>query len=189
MARIVALTALFWFGIQAQAYAAPIIDTLGEAPPTARFRTVGNGGVTIGPAQFVGPQFTLTQPTAVREIGAFLNNTTGSSPFTVQIHRSKDGAPYPDAIQKNLRLSHDGDPLTVSYETVATRFVLDPGTYFALFSLQDGDEGYILGGASEPFAYRAGLTTLGCLGPSCKDQTVFEGFAAVRIVGEPVESR
>lgn len=186
MTTMFAVTALFLFGIQARADAFPIFDALAEAPPTTHFSRIGNGGVTIGPTQSVGPQFILTQPTILTEIGGFLNTSTGSSAFTVNIHRSKAGVPDPNAVEKKLVLSHDRDPLIVSYESVATHLVLGPGTYFALFSPQDGGEGYILAGASDPFAYRARLTTLGCLGTSCRSQTVFEGFAAVRVVGEPV---
>ena len=188
MTKIVALAALFLCGLHTRAEADPILDTLGAAAPVTQFRSAENGGVSILPTQFVGPKFSLMQPTVLTEIGGFLNHATGSSPFTVRIHRSKDGVPDPQAVLNSWPLSHDSDPLIVSYETVAPDFVLGPGTYFALFGLPNGSEGYLLGGASDPFAYRAGLATLGCVGVSCRNQTVFEGFAAVRILGKPVPS-
>jgi hypothetical protein len=132
MRTVLAQTALLFFGAQAHADADPIIDTLGGATPTIRFSILGHSGVAIRSTQFVGPQFSLTQPTALTEIGSFLNNATGSGPFTVRIYRSKDGLP-------------------------------------------------------DPHAFRAGPTTLACLGTSCGSQTVFEGFAALRILGEPVK--
>ncbi len=189
MRTVLALTALFFFGTQAHAAADPIIDTLGGATPTTQFSILGHGGVAIRSTQFVGPQFSLTQPTVLTEIGGFLNNATGSGPFTVRIYRSKDGLPDPHALVTTLPLSHDKDPLIVSYESVATHVVIGPGTYFALFAPQDGDggEGDLLAAARTPFDFRAGPTTLACLGTSCSSQTVFEGFAALRILGEPVK--
>jgi hypothetical protein len=177
------------FGVQAQAYANPIIDTLGDATPATQFSILGHGGVAIRPTQFIGPQISLTQPTVLTEIGTFLNSPTGSGPFTVRIYRSKAGLPDPQALLTTLILSHDREPLVVSYESVSTRLVLAPGTYFALFAPPDGDngEGDLLAAARTPFDYRAGPTTLACLGASCGSQTVFDGFAAVRILGEPVK--
>lgn len=188
MTKIVALAALFLCGLHTRAEADLILDTLGTAAPVTQFRGADNDGVSILPTQFVGPQFSLTQPTVLTEIGGFLNHATGASPFTVRIHRSNDGVPDPQAVLTSWPLSDDSDPPIVSYETVAPDFVLEPGTYFALFSLPDGSEGYLLGGGSDPFPYRAGLATLGCMGVSCRNQAAFEGFAAVRILGKPVLS-
>jgi hypothetical protein len=189
MTRIVALTALFLFAVQARAHAFPIIDTLGNATPAMQFSILGHGGVALRPTQFIGPLFRVIQPTVLTEIGTFLNNATGSRPFTVRIYRSKDGLPDPQALVTTLSLSHDRDPLVVSYESVTARVVVGPGTYFALFAPQDGDggEGDLLAAARTPFDYRAGTTTLACLGKSCGSQTVFEGFAALRILGEVVK--
>jgi hypothetical protein len=189
MTWIVALTALFLFGVQARAHANPIIDTLGDATPATQFSILGHGGVAIRPTQFIGPQISLTRLTVITEIGTFLNRATGSGPFTVRIYRSKAGLPDPHALLTTLSLSHDRDPLVVSYESVSTRLVVGPGTYFALFAPPDGDngEGDLLAAARTPFDYRAGPATLACLGASCGSQTIFEGFAALRILGEPVK--
>ena len=71
----------------------------------------------------------------------------------------------------------------ISFESVAISLALGAGTYFALFGPQQAnDAGYLLGGASSPFSYLAGSTTLGFLDP-ITGQSSASGpfFAAVRI--------
>jgi hypothetical protein len=80
-------------------------------------------------------------------------------------------------------LSHDDDPLVVSYESVSTSLSLGAGTYFAMFAPQGADAGFVAGFASSPFAYLSGSTTLGFLDPTTGDSVASEQFAAVRILG------
>lgn len=51
-----------------------VLDSLGVATPDTEFSVTGSNGTSILPFQFVGPEFTLTQPTTLTEIGAFVNN-------------------------------------------------------------------------------------------------------------------
>jgi hypothetical protein len=46
-----------------------IVNNLGVATPVTQFGVFGAGGLTISPRQFVGPQFILTEPTLITEIG------------------------------------------------------------------------------------------------------------------------
>src|SRR6185295_10694906 len=73
-----------------------IVDSLGTATPATQFSVVGTGGLSILDFQFVGPKFTLTQPTTLTEIGGFVNcdiPECSTLPFTVQIRPSTNGVP------------------------------------------------------------------------------------------------
>lgn len=171
-----------------------IVDTLGVATPATQFSVFGSGGPSVSGFQFVGPKFTLTQPTVLTEIGGFVNNCDSivggvpqcptTLPFTVQIRRSTNGLPDPSTVLASFVLSHDNNPLIVSYESVAINLPLQPGSYFALFAPQNNDGGFLLGSASSPFNYQAGLIDLGFLDPSTGISSVSQEFAAVRILGE-----
>ncbi len=54
--------------------AGTIVDTLGAATPATKFSVFGSGGQAILADQFVGPEFTITEPTRIGEIGGFVNN-------------------------------------------------------------------------------------------------------------------
>jgi hypothetical protein len=130
------------------------------------------------------------------EIGGFLNNCKsivagipqcpGTLPFIVQIRPSTNGIPDASAVLASFTLSHDNDPLVVSYESVAINLTLGPGSYFALFAPQGSDEGFLLGSASAPFNYQAGLITKGFLNPTTGASSVeANSGGAVRILGAP----
>lgn len=190
-AALVVAVAPFAAGAPAKAATVPILDTLGVASPTTMFSVFGAGGQQISPEQFAGPQFTITQPTLITEIGGFVNNCQAISmnvphcpntrPFTVQIRPSIGGVPDTDEIIDSFVLSHDDNPLVVSYETTTPNIVLMPGTYFALFAPQGADAGFLLSSAQDPFSYMAGVATIGFVRP----ESAFSGsgFAAVRILG------
>ena len=72
---------------------------------------------------------------------------------------------------------------SISFESVESRLILPPGTYFALFATQDADAGFLMGGATDPFNYLAGSTTFGFLDPMSGTALTFESFGAVRILG------
>lgn len=172
-----------------------IVDTLGVATPDTQFSVFGTDGSIVGPT-FIGPKFTLEQPTTLTEIGGFLNNCRSFSlgvpqcpttlPFIVQIRPIIVDVPHPSILLGTFVLSHDNNPFIVSYESVAMSLTLPAGTYFALFGPQNNDEGFLLAGANNPFNYRAGLVEIGVFLPS------FGGLAssppirsaAVRILGE-----
>jgi hypothetical protein len=104
-------------------------------------------------------------------------------PFIVQIRPSINGVPDPFTVLASFVLSHDNDPLVVSYEFATTNFTLAAGTYFALFAPQGSDAGFLLGSASDPFMYQAGMVTLGFLDPSTGQSSIGQVPAAVRILG------
>ena len=162
-----------------------LLDALGAATPATRFSVFGSSGVAILSSLFVGPEFILTQPTTITEIGGFVNNCgtivagspecPGTLPFTVQIRPSRNGIPDAATVLASFALSHDDDPLVISYESVATNLTLGPGSYFALFAPQETDGGFLLANARDPFNYQAGSITLGVLNPttgtsSCRGQ-------------------
>jgi hypothetical protein len=171
----------------------PIVNTLGAASPTTTFSVFGAGGQPLSGSSLVGPRFELTQPAVITEIGAFLNNCRtivggepqcpGALPFRVQIRPSLNGVPDPSSVLATFVLSHDDNPLVVSYESVSTSLSLGAGTYFAVFAPQGADVGFLAGFASSPFAYLSGSTTLGFLDPTTGDSFASEQFAAVRILG------
>ena len=162
-----------------------IVDTLGTGTLTTQFSVVGSGGISELIFQFVGPEFTLTQPTVLTEIGGFVNNSFSTGkPFTVQIRPSTRGVPDVSKVLASFTLSHDNNPLVVSYESVVINLPLGPGSYFALFAPQGNeDEGSLLGGATSPFNYQAGLINMGFLNPSTGSSSASQQFGAVRILG------
>lgn len=173
-----------------------ILDALGAATPTTQFSVFGAGGSSVLSFQFVGPEFVLTQPTTIMEIGGFLNNCKsfvggvpqcpGTLPFVVQIRPSTNGVPDASTVLASFTLSHDNDPFVISLESVAINLTLGPGSYFALFAPQGSDEGFLLGNASAPFNYQAGLITKGFFNPTTGASSVeANSGGAVRILGAP----
>jgi len=133
--------------------------------------------------------------TTLTEIGGYLNNCETivagnpqcpeTKPLVVEIRPAKDGAPDPDVLLASFELSHDNDPLTVSYESASPHLELSPGTYFALFGpQQDQDVGFLLGSASIPFSFTPSTIILGNIAPD--RVLVDEVPAAVRILGRTV---
>ena len=172
---------------------APIVDALGVAIPSTPFSVFGSSGVVASSSELVGPEFILTEPTVITEIGGFLNNCVsiaagvpqcpGALPFTVQIRPSNNGVPDASTVVASFVLSHDNDPLLISFESVAVNLALGPGSYFALFAPQGSDVGHLLQGASVPFTYQAGLITMGVLNPLVGTSSVETRVLAVRILG------
>ena len=156
------------------------------------------GGQVISKGQLVGPAFTVAQQTVITEIGAFVKNCRSvisgvpqcpeTLPLTVQIRRSINGVPDPSTVLASFTLTHDNEPLVYSYEFAKTSFVVEPGSYFALFAAQGDDVGALLSIASFPFGYQAGTVTLGFVnllaGTSSASSRPLR--AAVRIMGQPI---
>ena len=196
---VVTLVAGLWmFVIVAEGWAiAPvsILDSLGMATPATEFPITESSGLAILESQFVGPEFTLTQPTTLTEIGAFVNSRcvipdsgvpqcSSPDPLIVQIRPSINGVPDASTVLASFVLSHDNDPLVVSYESVAVNLTLQPGSYFALFVAQADNAGLFLGSATSPFNYLAPLINVGSLNPATQDATVLQTSGAARILGE-----
>lgn len=174
-----------------------ILDTLKGTSTSTRFSVFGTGGQGLGISLLTGPMFTLTQTTTITEIGGFLNNCTSiiggvpqcpdPSPLIVQIRPADGGVPDLETILGTFTLTHDDDPLAVSYESAEMNLTLEPGTYFAMFASSAPDEaGFLLSIASSPFGFAADEVTLGFLrlddGTSARSSTPLK--AAVRILGE-----
>jgi hypothetical protein len=172
-----------------------ILDTLGAATPTTKFSVFGTGSQVIFSYQLAGPEFVLTQPTVITEIGAFINNCKSiingvpdcpnTQPVTVQIRPANNGNPDFTTILATFILSDDQDPLHYSYESVKPNFQLDAGTYFAIFATQGDDVAGLLGNATVPFEYVAGSTTIGFVFPFYDRVGAAQLDAAVRILGTP----
>jgi hypothetical protein len=171
-----------------------IVDGLGTVTLADTFSIFGSGGQIVFSGQSVGPQFTLTAPTVITEIGAFLNNCTNTTgnpfdcppghPFQVEIRASIDGVPDPAHVLATFTLSSDGHPLVVSYESVDPELTLDAGTYFALFAVQDDEVGLLLqSGFLDGALYVADPVTLGFWEPTVPRSSAGETPAAVRILG------
>ncbi|MCS6927372.1 MAG: hypothetical protein NZ578_15890 [Candidatus Binatia bacterium] len=177
----------------------PIVDTLRGTPLTTQFSIFTSWGTAIYNRAHVGVQFTLGQPSVLTEIGAFVNNCHTISggvpqcpetqPFTVHIHPAAgNGGPDLSTTLAVLVLSHDDDPLVVSYESVATHLRLKPGTYFAMFVPQGGDGGILLRSATQPFDYVAEVATISTVDPQTGTATLSRTPAAVRLLGLPLVS-
>jgi probable HAF family extracellular repeat protein len=158
-----------------------IVDNLGVATPSTQFGAPGSAGLTISPRQFVGPQFILTAPTLITEIGGFLEKVSqiidgvlvlpSPLPFKVQIRPADmNGFPDPIIVLSEFILSTDNDIEIISYESVAPNIILGPGTYFALFTPQTSpinDVGRLLDFATNPFDYRGeAAIVIGSFNPS-----------------------
>jgi hypothetical protein len=173
-----------------------LVDALGAASPATHFSVFGSSGWTINSSQIVGPEFTLTQTTTITEIGGFVNNCAsidegspqcpGTVPFKVQIRPSRNGIPDPATVLASFTLSHDDDPLVISYESVSPNLTLGPGRYFALFAPQGSDTGFLLDSATDPFNYRPEVSTLGFLDPGTRISFTLAEVGAVRILGARV---
>lgn len=171
-----------------------VLDTLGAATPATKFSVFGSGGNGIFSEQFIGPQFTLPRRSVLTQVGGFVNNCDSilsgvpqcpnTRPFVVQIRRSVNGAPDPRLVVAAAPLTHDNDPLVVSFESARFDGIpLAAGTYFAIFAPQQaGDAGFLIGSAP---GYTPGITAVGTITPA---GSTFDAAAhtAVRIVARPV---
>jgi hypothetical protein len=199
MKHLVGFLLLMTLPTASVAEASVILDSLGTATPTTLFSVFGAGGQAIFTQQFVGPRFTLATTTSLSEIGGFVNNCASliggvpqcpdTLPFIVQIRPAAHDVPDPASVLASFELSHDNNPLLVSFESVAVDLTLPPGTYFALFApQQDRDAGFLLSSATSPFNYVAGSVPLGFLDPLSGESFISSTplGAAVRISGTQI---
>src|SRR5207244_4818734 len=93
---------------------------------------------------------------------------------------------YASSVLFSFPLSQYNYPFVISLESVAINLTLGPCSYFALFAPQGIDEGFLLGNASAPFNYQAGLITKGFFNPTTGASSVeANSGGAVRILGAP----
>lgn len=174
-----------------------VLNTLGTATPRTTFSVFGSGGYAVFSDAFVGPPFTLTRRAVLTQVGAFVNNCAqivagvpncpNALPFVFQIRRSVDGAPDPTFVVAAAPLTHDRDPLTVSFETASLANVtLEPGRYFAIIAPQQAiDSGFVL---ANSIGYAARITPVGIVSPT--GSTVDPANrTAVRILARPVKPK
>ena len=197
-APVLVMLAAGWLAITPTADAGPIylVDTLGVATPTTSFSVFGAGGPSVTAEQSPGPQFTLLDNMVLTGIGAFLNNCgiflgnppcPNRLPYIVEIRPSIGGIPDPSTVLASFVLTDDNEPLVVSFESVRPfRLALEPGSYFALFALQQASDEAGLLGNTGPFGYVAGSTLLGFLNPLTGSSSVGPAAAAVRITAATV---
>ena len=158
----------------------------------------GTGGASVSADTLLGPEFVLTQPMKVTEIGAFIDNCgsivmgvpmcPNTLPLIVRVDRPSrafNGTPDPNPRHAlaTFTLSDDKDPLTYSYESVQPNIVLAAGGYFALFGARGADVATLLAGSAGPPVYDAGWMSMGGLTPGRSWVEPYPG--AVRILGIP----
>jgi hypothetical protein len=194
---VAVVSALLVLGVPAARSTNPpgiILDTL-NASSTATFSlSAGWGGLPITTDQHIGPGFTLALPTTITEIGSFVNNCSGvycdagPPPLTAEIRRAVGGAPDPSNVIASFPLSDDGDPQLISYESAKPDLLLQPGSYFALFSAQRPEDrgGFALTLGCDPSThscnYRPAVTTVGVVTPGVSSSVASVAFPA-RILG------
>jgi hypothetical protein len=170
-----------------------VLNTLGTATPRTTFSVFGSSGYAIFREQFAGPPFTLTRRSVLTKVGAFVNNcgqiTAGvpqcpnTLPFVVQIRRSVNGAPDPDLLIAAAPLSHDNNPLVVSFESADFDDIpLEAGTYFAIFAPQQATDAGLLLGLSQ--GYVSSITAVGVVTPTGSTLDT-ANYAAVQIIARP----
>ena len=132
-----------------------VLDSLNGRDPSVPISIFGTGGLSIFDTQHSGPEFEITVPTVITEIGGFVNNCRSvvsgtpicpnASPFVVEIRPSQGGVPDKNVVIASYQLTHDADPLAASYEFAQPNLLLGPGAYFALFApSRSEDSGYLL---------------------------------------------
>jgi hypothetical protein len=164
-----------------------ILDSLNGRDPSVSISIFGTGGLSVFSAQHSGPEFVITVPTVITEIGGFVNNCRtivsfipncpNASPFVVEIRPSQGGVPDKDVVIASYQLTHDANPLAASYEFAQPNLLLGPGAYFALFApSRTDDAGYLpdFTGA-EPMA-------VGFVNPGVSAGTHIQGMG-VRVIG------
>lgn len=158
-----------------------LVDTIGSMSLDTKFTSGWGGWPVFGihsyGGKYGGPQFTLTRPMVLTNVGAFISNCETlvagvpdcnvALPIMVQIRpalASQEDAPDPSRVLATYPLSNDNDPFTVSFESASFRLPLEAGIYYALFAPPDDEGGAILDYAQEPL-FRAGSAIFGTFEP------------------------
>ena len=123
-----------------------VVDSIGDLPTSTRFDQRHTGGFPLNERLSAGPEFMLTQPTTIIEIGGYVESCYGMSrgkliepcdpvpAVTVNIHPQSNGKPDITTVIASYTLSNDTDRTLVSYESVKVNLTLPPGTYYAIFN-------------------------------------------------------
>jgi hypothetical protein len=177
--------------------ATTFVDSLNASPATVFDDAALGAYLPIWAEQSLGPQFTVTRPTVLAQVGAFANAyasnyPTEGRPFRVEIRRADaDGLPADGAPLAVADLTDDHDASTWRYESAAFRVRLRPGTYFALVSadsppLNDPPfPGGVLTSTNEggEVSYLADDVQLGVRDPVAGTEQLTTGRAAFRVIG------
>jgi hypothetical protein len=171
----------------------PLVDSLAGVGTDTSFSVFGSAGPSLSSNQLLGPRVVLSRRTLITEIGGYLNNCLDFvdgvancpdlQPFTVQIRpATAAGLPDPNIVLATYRLTDDGDPLRVSFESASMHLSLRAGTYFALFGpLRSEDQGFLLSSAQDPFLFASDSILYGYFRDGVP--YVEESGIAVRIMG------
>ena len=170
-----------------------LLDTLGAATPSTQFQLAGAGGLPMYRSQQLGPMFVVAHPTVITEIGVFMTqcetiagviDCPSSTPIGVQIRPAINGLPDLSTDLGTFPLSNPTNPQVYSYQAAHPRLGLRPGTYFAIFVPIEGSSANLLSSASDPFAYQAGVTTLGFILQPGDQRVSGQQSLAVQILGK-----
>ncbi len=163
-----------------------VIDTLGSAGPETRFDRPGSWGIDVRDPQTVALFFTIDQPMLITEIGGYLYDPTGAGAgpwlqvdIVPAIAGGEDLVPDVGRALAAFEVARPPTRETISYVSVAPAVILPAGGWFAVIHPQPGGEGGLLGGASTPFEYRAGSTTVWLSSGSRPSAQ----YVAVRVLG------
>jgi hypothetical protein len=172
---------------------ATIIHTLGDVPLTTKFKIPGSSGTLLESDRSIGPEFTLTRPTTITEIGSFIESCypsikglpkecTRDAAVVVNIHLALNGSVDPSAIIASYTLSNDNDPSSISYESARVSLRLEAGTYYAIFS-GTAANAVVLSWASDPVQYSCKSGRVGSIRKSSAAVSTDSQFFGVRILG------
>ena len=159
--------------ILSRSSAAPLTSLPGQRQDAGSSRSRSNNvrvaGTTFTPNsqncnpvffnQASGPRFTVSRPTAITEIGAYMQNdltlTTLLRPLLLEIRPAlPSGLPDPNVVLFSTAqpVQEDG---RYRYESVSINARLEPGNYFVIYRAEPGTEvcllDTILGGELFPF--------------------------------------
>lgn len=173
-------------------YAAPIIlfDSTVGLDTSSQYSLFSNTGYALEGegSEFplsLGPQFLVSQPTIIREVGAFLYfgalangmRTRANGPgLSVSVYtEGETGPPCVGCRLGTFALTNTGDELSFAFEHAAVNLYLTPGRYYAMFHPTGMDLGSIMrGNISVPVA-------------SIEDgSTLMNAAVPVRIIGHEV---
>lgn len=133
-----------------------VVNSIGDLPTSTRFKSNASWGGPLNEHHSEGPEFTLTKPTTITEIGAYVESCWANGgeyvercqpipSITVDIHPQLNGKPDINTVIASYTLSNDEDRTLISYESVKVKLRLEPGTYYAIFN-NPSNYGIILGG-------------------------------------------
>ncbi|HKQ03761.1 MAG TPA: hypothetical protein VJ464_01415 [Blastocatellia bacterium] len=169
-----------------------VIDSIGNLPTSTRFEHPASSGGLLCENYSQGPEFTLSKPTTITEIGAYVESCwldpsqypdrcQPFPPVYVSIHPQLYGKPDVASVIASYELSNDNDRTLTSYESVKVKLRLKPGTYYAIFSTPSR-YGVIMAAASYPHQYHCGSVPMAWVRKNPDSVVTSRQYLAVRIL-------